>query len=202
MNLKNLIYLLVFILIAAKCTDQKNKIEGIPVSDFYNNCEDDYIDYGDMITIGDPGDKFMIRLPYKWDIQESYSDTLYGIIATNHYEAGNDPQKFIMVSVTGYRTNDSLYAYFLNELKTLKKDKTMKVHELGQIEINEEAAWWIKFETSESDFQLMNIVQYVKSESNNEVYLIQAMIYKSEDYDKRLCQLKRFTDSFELVEND
>ncbi len=202
MNLKILIYLLVFVLIAAKCTDQKNKIEGIPVSDFYNHCEDDYIEYGDMITIGDPGDKFMIRLPYKWDIQESYSDTLYGIIATNHYEAGNDPQKFIMVSVTGYQTNDSLYAYFLNEVKILKKDKMMKVHELGQIEINEEDAWWIKFETSESDFQLMNLVQYVKSESNNEVYLIQTMIYKSEDYDKKLCQLKRFTDSFELVKDD
>lgn len=202
MNIKNLIYLVVLVLIAAKCTDQKNKIEGIPISDFYNSCEDPYIDYGDMITIGDPSDKFMIRLPYSWDIQESYSDTLYGIIASNHYEAGNDPEKFLLVSVTGYQTTDSLYAYFLKEIKTLKKDKSMTVHELGQIEINEENAWWVKFETIESDFQIMNLVQYVKSEENNEIYLIQTTIYKSEDYKKKLCQLKRFTDSFELVKDD
>lgn len=201
MNIKNLIYLIVFVLIAAKCTDQKNKIEGIPVSDIYMNCEEEYIEYGDMITLGDPGDKFMIRFPYSWDIQESYSDTLYGIIATNHFEAANNPEEFLMVSVTGYQTTDSLYQYFIKELKTLKKDKSMKVHAVGQMEINEEKAYWVKFEISESDFPIINLVQYVISERNSEIYLIQTTIYKSEDYDKKLCQLKRFTDSFELVDN-
>lgn len=200
--MKNLIYLIVFVLIGATCADQKNKIEGIPISEFYNNCDDDYIEYGDMITIGDPSDKFMIRLPYKWDIQESYSDTLYGIIATNRFEARNNPEEFLMVSVTGYQTSDSLYPYFINELKTLKKDKSMKVHAVGQIEINEENAWWVKFETEESDFQIMNLVQYVKSEINNEIFLIHSTVYKSDDYNNKLCQLKRFTDSFELVEDD
>jgi len=202
MKIKNLIYLVVLVLIAAKCSDHKNKIEGIPVSDFYNNCDEAYIDYGDMINLGDPSDKFMIRLPYNWDIQESYSDTLYGIIATNRFEAGNDPEKFLLVSVTGYHTNDSLYGYFIKEIKTLKKDKTMIVHEVGQMEINEENAYWVEFETDESDFQIMNLVQYVMSESENEIYLIQSSVYKSDDYNKELCRLKRFTDSFELVEND
>ena len=190
------------VLIAAKCSDHKNKIEGIPVSDFYNNCEEEYIDYGDMITLGDPNDKFMIRLPYNWDIQESYSDTLYGIIASNRYEAGNDPEKFLLVTVTGYQTNDSLYGYFIKEIKTLKKDKSMKVIAVGHMEINEEIAYWVKFESDESDFQIMNLVQYVMSESKNEIYLIQSSVYKSDDYDKELCRLKRFTDSFELVKDD
>lgn len=202
MNIKNLIYLFVFILIAATCTDQKNKIEGIEISDSYNNCDEDYIEYGDMITIGDPSDKFMIRLPYRWDIQENYSDTLYGIFATNHFEAGNNPENFLMVSVTGYQTNDSLYTYFLKELKTLKKDKTMTVLEVGQMDINEEESYWVKFETDESDFTIINLVQYVKSEINNEMFLIHSTVYKSDDYNNKLCQLKRFTDSFELVEND
>ncbi|MCD4729813.1 MAG: hypothetical protein K8R74_04370 [Bacteroidales bacterium] len=48
----------------------------------------------------------------------------------------------------------------------------------------------------------MNLVQYVLSESESEIYLIQSSVYKSDDYDKILCRLKRFTDSFELVEND
>ena len=199
MKVRNLIFLFVLVLIGAKCTDQKSKIEGIPVSDSYNNCDEDYIDYGDMITLGDPSDKFMIRFPYKWDIQESYSDTLYAIIGSNRYEAGNDPEKFLLVSVTGYQTSDSLYTYFLREIKTLKKDKKMKVHEVGQMEIKEEIAYWIKFESAESDFEIMNLVQYIKSEPKNEIYLIQSSVYKSDDYDKKLCQLKRFTDSFELV---
>lgn len=202
MNIKYLTYLLVFLLIAAKCTDQKNNIEGIPISDFYTNCDEEFIDYGDMITLGDPSDRFMIRFPYKWDIQESYSDTLYGMIASNRYEAGNDPEKFLLVSVTGYQSDDSLYAYFIKEIKNLKKDKTMKLHAVGQMEINEKPVYWIKFESIESDFQIMNLVQYIKSENTNEIYLIQSSVYKSEDHDKKLCELKRFTDSFELVENN
>jgi catalase len=152
-----------------------------------------------MITLGDPSDKFMIRLPYSWDIQENYSDTLYGIIASNRYEAGNDPEKFILVSVTGYQTTDSLFAYFKKELKTLKKDKSMKVIEVGQMELNEENTYWVKFESDQSGYKIMNIVQYVKSEEKNEIYLIQSSVYKSDDYQTQLCRLKRLTNSFELV---
>lgn len=202
MKIRNLIYLVVLVLIAAKCGDHKNKIEGIPVSDFYNNCEEEYIDYGDMITLGDPSDKFMIRLPYSWDIQENYSDTLYGIIASNRYEAGNDPEKFILVSVTGYQTTDSLFAYFKKELKTLKKDKSMKAIEVGQIELNEENTYWVKFESDQSGYKIMNIVQYVKSEEKNEIYLIQSSVYKSDNCKTQLCRLKRLTNSFELVYDD
>ncbi len=93
------------------------RIEGIPVSESYNQCSDEYYDFGDMITIGDPGDKFMIRLPYNWDIQETYSDTLYGIIASNALESLNEPQRFQLISVTGYQTKDPLLSYFKNEIK-------------------------------------------------------------------------------------
>jgi hypothetical protein len=185
---------------ASKCTDHKSKIAGIPVTDFYNNCPDDFTEYGDMITIGDPGDKFMIRLPYSWDIQESYTDTLYGIIASNRFDAGNDPKKFVLLSVTGYQTIDSLYPYFLNEIKSLKKDKTMKVLELGTMEINEKETYWVKFESEETDFQIMNLVQYVQSNQEDAIYILQSSVYKSENYNEALCRLKRFTDSFELVE--
>lgn len=202
MKLKYLLILSVLIFIAAKCSDHRNRIAGIPVSESYNNCEEEYIDYGDMITIGDPGDKFMIRLPYSWDIQENYSDTIYGIIASNRPEAGNDPEKFVLVSVTGYQTSDSLYAYFTKELKTLKKDKSMKVIEAGQMELNEENSYWVKFESDQADYKIINIVQYVKPEMKNEIYLIQSSVYKTENYEKQLCRLKILTNSFELVYDD
>ncbi|MCD4722992.1 MAG: hypothetical protein K8S13_24505 [Desulfobacula sp.] len=141
----------------------------------------------------------MIRLPYDWDIQETYSDTLYGIIASNNLEARNNPEKFQLISVTGYQTEDSLITYFKNELRTLKKDKNMKVLDAGQIGFEEEKTYWVRFESLESEHTIMNIVKYIKPEKRNEIYLIQSAVYKTDDFMERLCFLKRLVDSFELV---
>jgi len=199
MRLRNFLFFFFLVLVAATCKDPGNKIEGIPLSDSYNNCSDEYFDFGDMITIGDPGDKFMIRLPYNWDIQETYSDTLYGIVASNSLEARNNPEKFQLISVSGYQTKDSLFRYFRNELKLLKKDRNMKVLEVGKIGMEDDTSYWVKFESAEAEHTIMNIVKYIKSEGNDELYLIQSTVYKSDDNMDRLCYLKRLVDSFELV---
>jgi len=199
MKLKYLLYFISLIFIAATCKDNQNKIEGIPLSDSYNQCSDEYFDFGDMITIGDPGDKFMIRLPYNWDIQETYSDTLYGIIASNTLEVRNDPEKFQLISVTGYQTEDSLLSYFKNELKVLKKDRNMRVLEAGQFILKDNTSYWVKFESIEAEHSIMNIVKYIKPVKEDEIYLIQSTVYKTEDYMDKLCYLKRLVDSFEIV---
>lgn len=200
MKLKYLLYFISLAFIAATCKDNQNKIEGIPLSDSYNQCSDEYFDFGDMITIGDPGDKFMIRLPYNWDIQETYSDTLYGIIASNTLEVRNDPKKFQLISVTGYQTEDSLLSYFKNELKVLKKDRNMRVLETGQINIEDATSYWVKFESMEAEHSIMSIVKYIKPVKEDEIYLIQSTVYKTENYMDKLCHLKRLVDSFEMVE--
>lgn len=202
MKIVNLLYFLPLIFLALSCKDGAERIEGIPVSDSYNKCSDEYYDFGDMITIGDPGDKFMIRLPYNWDIQETYSDTLYGIIASNTLESLNEPKRFQLISVTGYQTKDLLVSYFKNEIKLLKKDKNMKVLEVGTMNMENDTLYWVKFERSEEEHKIMNIVKYIKSEGTDELYLIQTTVYKSEDYMDKLCYLKGLVDSFELVDNN
>jgi len=200
-KIANNLFFLVLILIVVGCNDNTNKIEGIPISESYNLCSDEYYDFGDMITIGDPGDKFMIRLPYNWDIQETYSDTLYGIIASNTLESLNEPEKFQLISVTGYQTKDLLLDYFKNEIGLLKKDKSMNVLEVGTINLENDISYWIKFESSEGEHKIVNIVKYIKLEGTDELYLIQTTVYKSEDYMDKLCYLKRLVDTFELVDN-
>jgi hypothetical protein len=197
--LKNTVYILLILLSAIKCGNQGPNIEGVPLSQSYNNCPEIKYDFGDMITIGDPGERFMIRLPYEWDIQETYSDSLYGIIASNGIESENDPEKFMMISVTGYLTGDSLSTYFRQELNTLKRDKNIIVMEAGEIQLYNDNGYWVKFESNENEHRIMNLVQYIKSEQRNEVYLIQSSVKKSENDEEKICILKKLTDSFELV---
>jgi len=197
----NLVLIGAVLLIAAKCGYRGETIEGIPITDLYNSCPDEYYDFGEIITIGDPNDKFMIGLPYSWAIQENYTDTLYGITASNMYDAGNDPEKFMMISIYGYHTNDSLFSYFSKEIIGMKKDKNTIVKELGEIEFNNEKSYWVKFENYENDDKLINFVQYIKTPAKSEVYLLQSTILHTENYMEKICFLKQIVNSFE-IENE
>jgi hypothetical protein len=197
--LKNLLLTVIILAIIAACHHQP-EIAGVTLSEYYNNCPEKEYDFGEMITIGDPSDKFMITLPYEWDIQETYTDTLYGMIATNSPLSEDNPDAFLLLSVTGYKTSDSLLGYFTKEVISLRKDKTMKVLEAGKINFNGDDSYWLKFETIENGHTILNIVKYIKSESNKEIYLIQSSVNKTGNFDEKICILKQLADSFELVE--
>ena len=78
----------------------------------------------------------------------------------------------------------------------------MKVQEVGTISIDTNISYWVKFESSEGEHRIINIVKYIKSYDSDELYLIQTTVYKSEDFMDKLCHLKRLVDSFELVDTD
>ncbi|OQX77505.1 MAG: hypothetical protein B6D61_07070 [Bacteroidetes bacterium 4484_249] len=198
----NFVLFVIVILLAAKCHYSGETIEGIPVTDSYNICKEDYFDFGKMITIGDPNDKFMISLPYNWAIQENYSDTMYGITASNIWDAGNNPEQLMLLSVTGYQTNDSLVTYFKNEIISLKQDKNIKVKELGEIDLKGHNCYWVKFENDDTGDKLINFVQYVKSYKRNEIYLLHSTVLSTDNYMDKICRLKQLANSFELVENN
>ncbi len=200
-NLKITVLLILFAIISVRCNSGVKRIEGVPFTHSYNTCESSGYDFGEIITIGDSNNKFMISLPYEWDIQESYSDTLYGIIATNTYEAEENPAIFMLLSVTGYRTEDSLYQYFTEELRTLKKDKQMNVLEAGEIDLNGNHAYWIKFENNENNNKFTNLVHYVKSTDEKEIYLIHSCVGDIDAADDKICALKKLAASFELVDH-
>jgi hypothetical protein len=200
-RIPNFILFAAILFLAAKCGNRGETIEGIPVTESYNICPEDYFDFGKMITIGDPNDKFMISLPYSWAIQENYSDTMYGITASNIWDAGNNPEQLMLLSVTGYQTNDSLVTYFKNEIISLKQDKNIKVKELGKIDIDGHNCYWVKFENDDTGDKLINFVQYIKSYKRNEIYLLHSTVLSTDNYMDRICHLKQLVNSFELVEN-
>ncbi|MBC8490768.1 MAG: hypothetical protein H8D45_32525 [Bacteroidetes bacterium] len=198
---KNYINYVSFIfVICSGCVQQNNAIREIPITTYYNNC-DAIIDFGVIITIGDPSDKFMISLPYSWDIQESYFDTLFGIFASNIFETGNDPKKLQSISITGYSTNDSLKVYVEKELTSLKKDTSISVNEMGKTTINDRNGYWVLFENNFKDGDIVNLVVFIKREKSNEIYLIQSSVYKTENFRERICRLKQLVNTFEIVEN-
>lgn len=186
------------VLLLQQCNSSVNKIKGIRVSEFYNDCNTNETDFGDLITIGDPDNRFMITLPYKWDTREFYSDTLYGIYASNSLDVINQPEMFYALSVTGYYTQLSLHDYYLIELSQLKSDDKIKVLETGTYVINDSEYPWILFNL-DSDIEMTNHVLYIKDETSESIYILQSSVFKGEDDKDKLCQLKQFVSSFEIV---
>lgn len=181
------------------CTFRGKRIEGVRMTDSYERCEEFAYDFGDIITFGDSNNRFMVGLPYEWAIQDSYSDTLYGIAASNIWEAEENPALFMSFSVTGYSTTDSLRQYFAGELKTLKSDHRIKILEAGETLIKENKSYWVKFVDSENENHYRNLVMFVRSPIRNEIYLIHSMVADGEEADRLLCAMKRLAFSFEIV---
>ena len=191
--------LLIIIVITISGCHSEKTFEGIPVSDSYNLCNEDF-DFGELTTIGDPGNKFMITLPYNWDIQEVYSDTVYGIFCSNAPDIEDDNSKLMSLSVTGYKTTDPLDSYFIKEIESMKNAAVFNLLETGEITIFEQQCHWLSFELKENETEVFSNVVYIKKPDADEIYLLQTLVYKSGDYKKRICALKGLVETFEFVE--
>lgn len=197
--MKPALYAFLITLMAISCHKGAPELAGVPLTDYYNRCSIDEYNFGEMITIGDPNDKFMVTLPYEWEIQETYTDTLYGMIATNSPLAANDPDNFLMISFTGYQTEDSLLNYFKKEIAALKNDKAMKVLEAGVMDFSGADSYWVKFENIQNSQPVMNVVKYLHAPIKGEIYMIHSAVSKSGNVDEKIAILKKLADSFELV---
>lgn len=193
----NIIFVIAIIVLAAKCDTDKNTVEGVSITDYYDSCLFDDYYFGEMITMGDPYDKFMVTLPYDWDIRQVYTDSVFGIQAGNFLSIPIEVNKRMFFMVSGYSTEFSLEEYYLNELKTLKKESNVQLLETGFTSINELDSYWLKFSSNEEVFHL---VVYIKHPELQDLYLLQASVYNPEEHNIMLCYMKQFCDSFEITE--
>lgn len=193
----NIILVIIVIIIAAKCDSDKNTIEGVPITEYYDSCLFDDYSFGDMSTMGDPYNKFMVSLPYDWDIRQVYTDSVFGIQAGNFLSIPIEVNRRMFFMVSGYSTEFSLEQYYLNELKTLKKESNVQLLETGKTIINELDSYWVKFSSNEEVFHL---VVYIKRPELQDLYLLQASVYNPEEHDIMLCYMKQLFDSFEITE--
>ena len=176
-----------------------NTIEGVKTTNYYDTCKAFNTDFGDLSTYQDPNRLFTIRLPYDWDVRESYSDTLYGIFAANLNESNSDITTLGSISAIGYFTTDSLENYAAKEIRGLKEEKGIKVKEAGKTIINGNNAIWILFKSEDQKTKKGNLVVYIKSAGKSQVFLLQASVYSSDNYKERLCNLKQILNTFKIL---
>ena len=177
----------------------KDTIEGIKVTNHYDNCTAFNTDLSDLATHKDPNNLFSIRFPYSWDVRESYSDTLYGIFAANMQESSSDIENLQSISTIVYQTNDSLNIYAKNELRGLKNEKGINVKEAGKTKINGNNIIWVLFKSKGELASKANLVIYVNKPSSGIVFILQASVYSSDNYKERLCNLKQLLNTFKLL---
>ena len=192
-KLKYALILPVFLFTGSRCTNEAKWLERVPESDFIENCPDVLYDFGDMVTVSDPNEKFYISLPYSWDIRESYSDSLYGIFASNFLSIPKAVDDRMSVSVTGYNSDKELDQYFLDELAELATTENINVIERGKSMLDGEKYPWLLFEMKDGIF---NMVYYVKEPATEDIFLIQAVSYDTVNYKSKMCYLKQLINSF------
>ena len=188
--------LIAFLVIAIYSCDT---IEGVKRTNYYDTCKAFNTDFGNLSTYQDPNRLFSIRLPNDWDVRESYSDTLYGIFAANLNESNSDITTLQSLSAIGYFTTDSLESYVAKEIRILKEEKGIKVKEAGKTIINGNNAIWVLFKSEDQKTKKGNLVVYIKSVAKNQIFLLQASVYSSDNYKERLCNLKQLINTFKRL---
>jgi len=186
------------ILTSFQCTNESKLLKDIPVTDYIDNCPDVLYDFGETINIGDPEDRFLIGLPYSWDIRENYSDSLYGIFATNFQSIPEELEDRMGISLTGYKSDKTLEEYVHDELIELIKEENITVMETGKTMIAGQKYPWVLFEIQPDVY---NMVYYIKQPDMGNFYLIQSVSYDAVNYRTKMCYLKRLVTSFEMVVN-
>lgn len=177
-------------------------IEGVKLTNYYDACTISNIDFGEMATYKDPSNLFSIRFPYSWDIRESYSDTLYGLFGANLKESSADIKKLISISAIAYQSTDSIMEYAKSEIRGLKSEKGIAIKEAGKTEINGQESIWVLFKSDEELATKVNLVVYIKKPGSNSIFILQASIYSSDNYKKKLCNLKQILNTFKINSND
>lgn len=180
------------------CRQQQEIFPGIPRSGYFDRCETD-TDFGETIRIGDRSGKFLITLPYEWDIRHIYSDTLYGLIASDEFLTGRDPLRTSSISVSGYTSELPLYDYAAIEAGSLQQDATIRVIEGGRTGLTGTDGIWLLFEKREMGLSFANLVVYAGAELRPEVYIIQATVVNTENYRAQICKLSGLIRSFEIL---
>ncbi|MCB0807598.1 MAG: hypothetical protein KDC05_17520 [Bacteroidales bacterium] len=189
---------LIVIFLFFGCRTDRPLTEGVPVTGYFDSCNI-WFDFGKMITIGDPGNKFMISLPYDWDIREHYTDTLYTIVAANFMSIPIEMNKRMSITATGYSTDEDSEQYYRKELRQLKKDNSIDVEETGTTLIRGIKCFWLRFVQHVGENKAYNLVVYVKETHSNDIYLIQSTVYDPYQYKDKLCLMKPLIESFEIV---
>lgn len=186
------------LLMIFSCDGSKRSVKNVPVTDYFDSCQTaNNIDFGDIITMGDPNDRFMISLPYSWDIRQAYTDSIYGIFASNFLSIPLPENEKMSLAIIGYASELSLKQYYSNELESLVKDEKTNVLETGTTILNDEVAYWIKFNNTYREQTIYQLVLYLKRDNLPEIYLVQSSAYNSDSQNNILCNLKRLMLSVE-----
>ncbi len=190
------ILLALVLLTGFQCSNESKLLETIPESSYINSCPDVVYPFGEMVSVGDPNDKFMIRLPYSWDIRESYGDSLYGVFASNFLSIPKPREDQMSLSVSGYSTTKEIEQYYHDEMIELIKDEQAMVIERGMTMLDGKKNPWVLFALQGG---IYNMVYYVKDQSSNDIFLVQSVSYDTVNYKSKMCYLKQLVNSFELV---
>lgn len=185
------------LLTASKCNRNSNVLNEVPETEFIDNCPDMLYDFGETVSVGDPDGRFNIQLPHRWDIRESYSDSVYGVFASNYLSVPKPMEDQMAISAFGYNIDDAFEDYVLDEMIALAEDENIQVLERGTSMFSGQSNPWVLFVLENTSF---NMVYYIGNPEKSEVFIVQALSNDTVNYKVKHCYLKQLINSFLLGE--
>ncbi|GAB4324849.1 MAG: hypothetical protein Kow00127_17560 [Bacteroidales bacterium] len=193
------VFIAALILSAARCNRLPDDFEAN--SSFADSCSSDAW-FGEMITISDPNESFMISLPYTWDQRESFNDSSYSVFAANFLSIPKKQEEKMAILVSGFNSEMTEEKYAEQEIRALGKEPSIRLLKSGKLTGSDgQRHPWVMFRASgnETGYHLVN---YRKHPTRPEVYFIQLISYDTVNYEDKICRLMVLMNSFVFTDEN
>ena len=147
----------------------------------------------------DPKSMFSINIPSDWDTQEDFSESLYGVFFMDTLSFAESFENFKSISITKFHANKNLKRSFVNEILMLRNDKNETILRIGKEKIRGNQSFWILTNSSFQDDNFYNLTYYLQKGRSQELFLLKATIYETDNYLETLTELHDYLKTFVLT---
>ncbi len=129
---------------------------------------------------------------------ENVIEAVKGVVAS---DTTINFHKHGIVGICEYQTHfTSLLDYFTAEVKNHDSDNEFKIFEIGKTNINGLESYWTLYEAVNDEFgNHKSIIYYVQRNESDTFYLLETLVYDSENYKETLCQLRSLIETFKII---
>jgi hypothetical protein len=192
-KIKSILIIKLALLLQVSCnnTFEGYKLEG----NFVKNFHDDRLA---SVKYTEPSNMFSINIPYNWDIQEDFTDSIFGVLFMDTLNIADSYENFKSIAITKYTQNKNLEISFKKEISLLKNDANEIILRIGKEKIKTNQSYWMFTNSKFQDDAFYNLTYFLQGGNTQELFLLQATVYATEDYPSVLNELHKYLKTFDL----
>jgi hypothetical protein len=174
-----------------------NNIEGFQISKDFDDIGSLSVDTS-YFKYSPPENIFSINIPKNWEVQEDFTDTLYGVFFMDTASFYIAIENFQSLTITKHPLNGNLKRTFKKELELIKQYKNDEIIKIGKTKINGTSSFWMLTESKNQDNYFYNLNYFINKKGDQHVFLIQISVYKTDNYISRISNILPSVHTFKV----